>query len=135
MTAGQTSVTVRAALWCTTDDSDAADPALTCSGGEDDSGAPHLKMARGAPLDVKVPQEVSSAPWVIVFAYNDTSGAAHGDRTQVFAPNAQVDYTLQPPTGAQLTRVEVQVLTAAPATGGGVEYPATQTWVLLVDPA
>ncbi|HET8590306.1 MAG TPA: DUF2771 family protein [Nakamurella sp.] len=108
---------------------------LTCSGGETDEGAPHLQLAPGTPVDVSVPKAVGDTPWVIAFAYQDKAGAKQADRSPVFAAGQQFSYHLQPPAGAQLTRLEVQSLIAAQAPGGGVEFPAVRTWVLVIDPA
>lgn len=107
---------------------------LSCAGSDNDDTAPHLAISPGTPLTVEVPQKVGDTPWVIVFSYIDSKGAAQGDRTAVFAPKEKYSFRLVPPAGAQLTRVEVQSLTAAPGSDGGIEFPATGTWVLVVDP-
>lgn len=131
VTAGAASVTLPAALSCF---SPQGGTAMSCAGGENDDAAPHLAIAPGTPLTVDVPQTVGDTPWVIVFSYVDAKGQQQGDRTAVFAPKKQYSYRLQPPAGAQLTRVEVQSLTAAPGQGGGIDFPAVGTWVLVVDP-
>lgn len=107
---------------------------VTCAGGENDDDAPHLALAGATPLTVEVPAAVGDTPWVIVFAYTDADGEPQGDRTAVFPAAERYSYQLTPPAGAQLTRLEVQSLTAAPVEGGGVEFPAVGTWVLLFDP-
>lgn len=131
VTAGPASVTLPAALSCVTP---RGATALTCAGGENDSAAPHLALAAGTPLTVRVPPSVGSTPWVIVFSYTDAQGRPQGDRTAVFPPKQRFSYHLTPPAGAQLTRLEVQSLTAAPGADGGVDFPAVGTWVLIVDP-
>ena len=130
VSAGKVTVTLPVALSCT---GPTGATKLTCSGGENDDNAPHLSLAPGTPLDVNVPTDVGDTPWVIVFSYVDAKGKAQGDRTPVFAAKARYSYHLTPPAGAQLTRLEVQSLIAAQAPGGGVDFPAVRTWVLLID--
>jgi len=108
---------------------------LICSGGETDQDAPHLQLAPGTPVDVSVPQDVGDTPWVIAFTYLDSKGEKRGDRSPVFPAGQRSSYHLQPPAGVQLTRLEVQSLIAAQAPGGGVEFPAVRTWVLVIDRA
>ncbi len=109
---------------------------LTCRGDENDAGAPHLALAPGTPLAISVPSDVGDTPWVIVFSYRDAQGRQQqGDRTPVFPAKQRYSYDLKPPKGAQLTRLEVQSLIAAPTRDGGVEFPAVRTWVLVIDPA
>lgn len=131
VTAGAAKVVLPVALSCV---SPTGATALTCAGGDNDATAPHLALAPGTPLTVQVPTSVGNTPWVIVFSYIDSSGKQQGDRTAVFPPKQQFSYRLTPPAGAQLTRLEVQSLTAAPGPSGGVDFPAVGTWVLLVDP-
>lgn len=131
VTAGATTVTLPVAMSCT---GPTGATALTCSGDESGSGAPHLKLAPGTPVDVAVPKAVGDTPWVIVFSYVDAAGKKQGDRTSVFPAKQRFSYHLQPPKGAQLTRLEVQSLIVAPAPDGGVEFPAVRSWVLVVDP-
>jgi hypothetical protein len=140
--AGPVTVTLPVALSCSpsTGSENAAGPTtstapteLTCSGGQTDAGAPHLPLAPGTPVDVSVPKAVGDTPWVIVFTYLDAKGAKQGDRSPVFPAGQRFSYHLQPPAGVQLTRLEVQSLIAAQAPGGGVEFPAVRTWVLVID--
>lgn len=131
VTVGAASVTLPAALSCF---GPAGSTELSCAGGENDDGAPHLAISPGTPLTIDVPQKVGDTPWVVVFSYVDAEGQEQGDRTPVFSPGKQYSYRLAPPAGAQLTRVEVQSLTAAPGKDGGVEFPAIGSWVLVVDP-
>lgn len=132
VTAGSATVTLPAALTCATTPDGSG---LMCDDGENDDDAPHLRLAPGTPLDISVPTAVGDTPWVIVFAYRDAKGAAQKDRTAVFPAKDRYSYHLTPPSGAQLTRLEVQSLYAAPATDGSLEFPAVQTWVLVIDPA
>lgn len=131
VTAGSATVTLPAALSCI---SPAGATELSCVGSDNDDTAPHLAISPGTPLTIEVPQKVGATPWVVVFSYLDANGVKQGDRTAVFPPKKQYSYRLTPPTGAQLTRVEVQSLTAAPGDDGGIKFPATGTWVLVIDP-
>lgn len=130
--AGTVSVTLPIAMSCS---GPTGATALTCTGGETDKGAPHLRLAPGTPLDIDVPKDLGDTPWVVAFTYTDSAGQKKGDRSPVFAAGEQFSYHLQPPAGAQLTRLEVQSLIAAQAPSGGVEFPAVATWVLVIDPA
>lgn len=132
VTVGETSVILPAALSCY---APSGGTELACAGGENDDAAPHLTLAAGTPVTVTVSRAVSDTPWVIVFASVDAQGQAQSDRTAVFAPTKQTSYRLDPGAGVQLTRLEVQSLTAAPSDSGGVEFPAIGTWVLVIDPA
>ncbi len=129
--AGPTSITVPTALSCSTTPDGGG---MLCDGGETDDDAPHLSLGPGTPLTVKVPEKVGDTPWVIVFSYTDADGDTHGDRTSVFPPKDRYSYHLETPKGAQLTRLEVQSLYATPGQDGQVEFPAVQTWVVVVDP-
>lgn len=131
VTAGESSLALPAALSCY---APTGSTELSCAGGENDDAAPHLALAPGTPLTVTVSRTVSDTPWVIVFASIDAQGQAQSDRTKVFAPKTQTSYRLEPGPGVQLTRLEVQSLTAAPSDNGGVEFPAIGTWVLVIDP-
>ncbi|MEO7126813.1 MAG: DUF2771 family protein [Nakamurella sp.] len=131
VTVGSTAVTLPAAASCI---SLAGATELSCAGSDNDDAAPHLAISPGTPLTIEVPSKVGDTPWVVVFSYVDTHGTKQGDRTAVFPPKKQYSYRLTPPAGAQLTRVEVQSLTAAPRADGGIEFPAIGTWVLVIDP-
>ncbi len=131
VTAGPAKIALPAALSCV---SPPGATTLSCAGGDNDKTAPHLALAPGTPLTVQVPTAVGNTPWVIVFSYVDAQGKQQGDRTAVFPPKKQFSYHLTPPSGAQMTRLEVQSLTAAPGPDGGVEFPAVGSWVLIIDP-
>ncbi|OJV23224.1 MAG: hypothetical protein BGO26_09925 [Actinobacteria bacterium 69-20] len=131
VTAGPATIALPAALSCV---SPRGATTLSCAGGDNDKTAPHLALAPGTPLTVQVPTAVGNTPWVIVFSYVDAQGKQQGDRTAVFPPKKQFSYRLTPPSGAQMTRLEVQSLTAAPGPDGGVEFPAVGSWVLIIDP-
>lgn len=129
--AGETSVVLPAALSCFTP---TGGTELSCAGGENDDAAAHLTLAPGTPVTIEVPKKVSDTPWVIVFASLGAQGEPQSDRTPVFAPGKRSSYELAPGEGVQLTRLEVQSLTAAPNDDGGIEFPAIGTWVLVIDP-
>lgn len=130
VTAGDSVVTLPAALSCYAPPGSSE---MTCAGGENDDAAPHLAVSPGAAVEVAVPAAVGDTPWVIVFTSIDQDGTQNSDRTAVFPPKERFSYTLEPGPGVQLTRLEVQSLTAAPAADGGVEFPAIGTWVLIID--
>lgn len=130
VTVGETAVVLPAALTCITP---TGATELACAGGDNDDEAPHLAVAPGTPLTISVPRSVGDTPWVVVFSYTDAAGQPQGDRTAVFSPEQHYTYQLTPPDGAQLHRLEVQSLTAAPGNDGGIEFPVVGSWVLLVD--
>lgn len=121
-------------LWCAPD---ANVTTVKCAVDRGDTGAPHLRLEPGAAVSVNVPAGVAAAPWVVLFQYRDAKGAAQEGRGPLFGPGARQAYILRPPTAAdQLTRVEVQsgLTPVSSESGTGVDYAATRTWVLLVDP-
>lgn len=104
-----------------------------------DDGAPvELRIPAGTPLQVTVPDAISSAPWQVVFAYRDGTGAlAEGKRTSVFAPGTRTAYTLELPAPAdRLVTAQVQQFGAPPEANdnGGVDFPIRASWVLTATP-
>lgn len=121
-------------LWCAPD---ADVTTVTCAVDRGDTGAPHLRLDRGAAVSVNVPAGVAAAPWVVLFQYRDVKGATQEGRGPLFSADARQAYVLRPPAATdQLTRIEVQSgLTPVTSDAGtGVDYAATRTWVLLIDP-
>lgn len=106
---------------------------ISCAGGEDDDAAPHLVIPPGEPVQIDVAASVQEKPWVVVISYIDGDGQQQGDRTGIFPPDTASSYLLQLGDADQLQRIEVQTLTAAPTQDGSYEFPATGTWVLVVD--
>ncbi len=128
----RTAVDVQAELWCQVDTT-----ALTvsCPPNPDTSRDGHLTMAPGQLLQINVPTDIGNDPWLVVFEYRDAAGAAQTGRTEVFT-DGRLAYTLRDlPTGAQLTRVEVQsgLLPTQDASGATV-IAASRTWVLTIAP-
>ncbi|MHA6792511.1 DUF2771 family protein [Pseudonocardia bannensis] len=111
---------------------------LQLTGCKDDAAAEvRLPVPAGAPVQVTVPDEVSEAPWHVVFSYRGTDGQQVDGRSPVFAPNQQQDYALQLPGPAdQLITAQVQQFGPAPITNdrtGEVEFPIRGSWVLVAD--
>jgi hypothetical protein len=123
-TAAGTTVTARPAQYC---DLKLAD----CSA---DATAPvQLAVPPGTPLQVAVPDEVSQAPWHVVFSYRDAGGQQVDARSPVLT-NKQHDYTLTLPEAAdRLLTAQVQQFGPAPQINeqtGEVEFPVRGSWVL-----
>jgi hypothetical protein len=122
--AAGTTVTARAAQYC--------DLKLTdCSA---DATAPvQLAVPPGTPLQVAVPDDVSQAPWHVVFSYRD-AGGQHIDARSPVLTNKQHDYTLTLPEPAdRLITAQVQQFGPAPQINeqtGEVEFPVRGSWVL-----
>ena len=123
-TAAGTTVTARPAQYC---DLKLAD----CSA---DATAPvQLAVPPGTPLQVAVPDDVSQAPWHVVFSYRDAGGRQVDARSPVLT-NKQHDYTLTLPEAAdRLLTAQVQQFGPAPQINeqtGEVEFPVRGSWVL-----
>lgn len=130
-----TVVTVDPSLWCA---ADAADSTVSCRVNSGDAGAPRLRLTKGSAVSVNVPTLVGKAPWVVLFDYRDAQGREQQARGPLFAADTTRNYVLHPPGRSdQLLRVEIQsgLIPMAAATGTGVTYAATHTWVLVIDPA
>lgn len=130
----QTVVTVDPSLWCA---ADAADSTVRCRVNSGDADAPRLRLSKGSAVSVNVPALVGDAPWVVLFDYRDAQGKEQQARGPLFAAGSRQNYLLHPPSGSdQLLRVEIQsgLIPMVAPTGTGVNYAATHTWVLLIDP-
>lgn len=133
---GQVSFTA-AGTTARTEASQFCDVAVTRCGA-DPSASAVLRVPRGTPLEVGVPGEVAAAPWQIVFAFRDATGATQQGRSPVFAPGSRSAFTLvlpgSPGRPGQLQSAEVQQygtrLTDGPQ---GVQFTTRTTWVLSVD--
>ncbi|MFC5952482.1 DUF2771 family protein [Pseudonocardia lutea] len=101
----------------------------------DEAAQARLTVPAGTPVEVTVPDEVSEAPWSVVFSYTGPDGQRTDGRSPVFAPKAQTSYTLTlPEPGDVLGTAQVQLLGAAPVANpdtGELDYPARATWVLV----
>lgn len=130
VTAGGQDIVIPAALMCY---QPGENEDLRCAGGEVSDTTPRISLEAGSPIQVQVPQQVGSMPWLVLFAYTDSEGVEQGERSQLFEANTTWEYEITPEIGAELTRLEVQTLTAAPGAAGGVEFPVVGSWVLLID--
>jgi len=124
-TAGATSVVAKPTQYCDID--------LThCNS---DAGAPvELAVPVGTPLQIDVPEEISSTPWQVVFSYRDGKGAQTDGRSPVFNVNAQKTYSLQLPGATdRLLAAQVQQYGPPPQANpqtGELEFPIRASWVL-----
>src|SRR5690348_14782920 len=99
-----------------------------------DASAPvQLPVPPGTPLQVSVPDDVSAAPWHVVFSYRDAGGQQVDARSPVLT-NKQRDYTLTLPEGADcLITAQVQQFGPAPQIDeqtGELQFPVRASWVL-----
>jgi hypothetical protein len=106
---------------------------------DDRSAQVSLPIPAGTVVKVAVPEEISAAPWSVVFSYTAPDGTRTDGRSPIFTPNAQQDYTLALPDPADvLVTAQVQLLGAAPGIDpatGEVNFPTRGTWVLVADGA
>jgi len=126
-TAGPTSVTARPTQFCD----------LKLQDCHSDAQAPvSLAVPAGTPLRVQVPDEISAAPWQVVFTYRDSGGAQTDGRSPVLAPNQHPDYLLQLPAASdQLVNAQVQQYGPPPQVNpdtGELEFPIRASWLLNV---
>lgn len=104
-----------------------------------DPAAPvQLAVPVGTNLLVAVPQEISAAPWQVVFTYRSSDGGQTDGRSPVLAPDRQSDYTLVLPAPTdRLLTAQVQQYGPAPqqnAQTGEIEFPIRGSWVLTTTP-
>ncbi|MCW0213853.1 MAG: DUF2771 domain-containing protein [Pseudonocardia sp.] len=129
-TVGDTERTVGPTQFCDIEMKDCAD---------DQAARITLPVPAGTGVRVAVPEEVSTAPWTVVFSYSAPDGTRTDGRSPLFTPNAQRDYTLTLPDPADtLITAQVQLLGAAPGIDpetGEVSFPTRGTWVLVADGA
>lgn len=96
-----------------------------------------LAIPPSAPLQISVPEEVSKAPWQVVFRYRTAEGKVLEGRGPVFAPGRQHAYKLELPVpGAHLTHVEVQRYAASLTVGpeGDIRFGIGGSWAIEVQP-
>ncbi|MDQ4117960.1 MAG: DUF2771 domain-containing protein [Actinomycetota bacterium] len=94
------------------------------------------QLPPGTPVRITVPEEVSSAPWQVVFSYLGADGRARTDgRSPVAAPGSRTDYTLTlPDPRGRLLTAQVQLFGPAPTQDpatGQIAFPVRATWVLV----
>jgi hypothetical protein len=106
---------------------------------DDPSAQVTLPIPAGTEVKVAVPEEVSTAPWSVVFSYTAPDGTRTDGRSPIFTPDAQQDYTLTlPDPAATLVTAQVQLLGAAPGIDpvtGEITFPTRGTWVLVAEGA
>ncbi len=100
-----------------------------------DAAAPvELTVPPGTPLQITVPDAISSTPWQVVFSYRDGTGAQTDGRSPVFAVNAQRAYSLELPGATdRLLTAQVQQYGPPPQANpetGELEFPIRASWVL-----
>jgi hypothetical protein len=127
----RTAVATAPTRWCTVD---AAAQQVNCTQAPTDE-VERLGLRPGLPVQINVPGAVGDQPWGVYFRYRDAGGQLLDGRSEIFT-DGRLAYTLHPFTDHdQLVYVEVQsgfVLMAG--TDSGVDFAASQGWLLLVDP-
>jgi hypothetical protein len=124
-TAGSATMNARPTQYC--------DLKLTdCS---DDAAAPvQLAVPAGTPLLVTVPDDVSEAPWHVVFSYRTAGGEQVDARSPLFPADERGEYTLELPTpDDRLLTAQVQQFGPAPRINeetSEIEFPVRGSWVL-----
>ncbi len=93
-------------------------------------------VAPGTPVTITVPEEVSSAPWQVAFAYLGPDGRTRTEgRSPIATPGARSEYTLRlPDPRDRLVTAQVQLFGPAPAPDpatGRITFPVRATWVLV----
>ncbi|MBW0104017.1 DUF2771 family protein [Pseudonocardia sp. KRD291] len=93
-------------------------------------------VAPGTPVTITVPEEVSSAPWQVAFAYLGPDGKARTDgRSPIATPGQRTEYTLTlPDPRDRLVTAQVQLFGPAPVADpatGQITFPVRATWVLV----
>lgn len=94
-----------------------------------------LALRAGQSVQINVPSEIGDTPWAVYFRYRDADGELQDGRSEIFTER-RLAYTLQPfDEQDQLVYVEVRsgfILMGGEASG--VDFAATQSWLLLIDP-
>ncbi|RZT88579.1 uncharacterized protein DUF2771 [Pseudonocardia sediminis] len=90
----------------------------------------------GTPVTITVPEEVSSAPWQVAFAYLGPDGRTRTDgRSPIATPGQRTEYTLTlPDPRDRLVTAQVQLFGPAPVAdpaSGQITFPVRATWVLV----
>ena len=94
-----------------------------------------LGLQAGQPVQINVPGDVGDQPWGVYFRYLDATGQLLDGRSEIFT-DGRLAYTLHPfHDDDQLVYVEVQsgFVLMAGATSG-IDFAASQGWLLLIDP-
>ncbi|MEQ3550366.1 DUF2771 family protein [Pseudonocardia nematodicida] len=90
----------------------------------------------GTPVRIEVPQEVSSAPWQVAYAFTRGDDPTPIEqRSDIAAPDSRTEFTLNLPSAEdRLVTAQVQLFGAAPAIDEETEelqFPVRATWVLV----
>lgn len=98
-----------------------------------------LAVPPSAPLQISVPEAVSTAPWQVVFRYRTSDGKKIEGRSHVFAPDKRHAFTLRIPDKggpSQLLHVEVQRYAASLSLGrsGDLKFGIGASWAINVPP-
>jgi Protein of unknown function (DUF2771) len=101
----------------------------------DPSAAVVLRVPPGQPVEISVPKAIGETPWLVVFGYRTKAGERINARSNLFAGNERLAYTLTLPSpNDQLETVEVQQVGGTfVSTEQGIDFPTRGTWVLSVD--
>ena len=94
-----------------------------------------LSLRPGQSVQINVPSAIGDTPWAVYFRYRDAGGELQDGRSEIFT-DGQLAYTLRTfDEQDQLVYVEVQ--SGFILMGGedsAVDFAATQSWLLLIDP-
>ncbi|MGO1051064.1 DUF2771 family protein [Crossiella sp. CA198] len=102
----------------------------------DPKAAAVLRVPKGQEVTISVDPRIGQTPWQVVFRYRQPDNGRIDGRSEVFAPNKQLAYTLKlPEATSQLETIEVHQFGAAISanTEGGVSFGTRGTWVVSVD--
>ena len=120
------SVHVGPRLYCTL----TSTPQPTCS--QLDGPEATLALHTDDPVQVNIPPEVASEPWVLVYSYADDTTSY---RTSVITDGKTLSYLVRPLAGKQLKQIDLQILQVTAGASGTPEWSPYQAWVLVVTPA
>ncbi|WHT20001.1 DUF2771 family protein [Crossiella sp. CA-258035] len=102
----------------------------------DPKAAGVLRVPKGQEVKISVDPRIGETPWQVVFRYRKPDNGKVDGRSEAFAPNKTLAYTLKlPEADAQLETIEVHQYGAAISanTEGGVSFGTRGTWVISVD--
>lgn len=94
------------------------------------------RVPPGTEVRITVPEEVSSAPWQVAYAFTrGTDPTPVQQRSAIAAPDTRTDFTLSlPEPGDRLVTAQVQVFGAPPSIdpeSTDIQFPVRATWVLV----
>lgn len=94
------------------------------------------QLPPNTPVRIAVPEDVSAAPWQVVFSYLGPDGRTRTEgRSPVATPGQRTDYTLTlPDPRDRLLTAQVQLFGPAPTQDpatGQIAFPVRATWVLV----